>query len=54
LIERQLSHRDRDATRGTYNLAQYLAERRKMMQEWADYLDALRTGAKVTPIRKAG
>ena len=53
-IERQLSHRDRDATRGTYNLAQYLAERRKMMQAWADYLDALRTGAKVTPIRKVG
>jgi len=54
MIERQLSDRDRDATRGTYNLPQYLAERRKMMQAWANYLDALRTGVKVTPIRKSG
>ncbi len=54
-IERQLSHRDKDAIRGTYNLAQYMAERRMMMQAWADYLDALKTGSNVTPIkRKAG
>ena len=51
-IERQLSHRDRDEVRGTYNLAQYMAERREMMQGWADYLDALKTGANVVPIRK--
>ncbi|GAA0707916.1 tyrosine-type recombinase/integrase [Dokdonella soli] len=51
-IERQLSHRDRDSIRGTYNLAQYMAERRKMMQAWADYLDALRTGAIVVPIKR--
>lgn len=43
-IERQLSHRDRDAIRGTYNLAEYLPERRKMMQSWADYLDFLKNG----------
>lgn len=41
-IERQLSHRDRDAIRGTYNLAEYLPERRNMMQAWADYLDKLK------------
>lgn len=43
-IERQLSHRDRDSIRGTYNLAQYMTERRNMMQAWADYLDNLREG----------
>ena len=51
-IERQLSHRDRNAIRGTYNLAQYLDERRRMMQAWADYLDGLRTGANVVPIKR--
>lgn len=51
-IERQLSHRDRDSIRGTYNLAQYMDERRRMMQAWADYLDALKQGGNVVPIRK--
>jgi len=41
-IERQLAHDERDDSRASYNHAQYLAERRKMMQAWADYLDALR------------
>lgn len=48
-IERQLSHQDPDAVRGTYNHAQYLVERRKMMQGWADYLDNLRSGKNVVP-----
>jgi hypothetical protein len=52
-IERQLSHRDKDAIRGTYNLAQYIDERRRMMQAWSDYLDALKTGANVTAIKRA-
>lgn len=43
-IERQLSHRDRNEIRGTYNLATYLKERRRMMQAWSDYLDQLRAG----------
>jgi integrase len=51
-IERQLSHRDRDAIRGTYNLAQYMTERRAMMQAWADYLDSLKTGSNVVPIKR--
>lgn len=51
-IERQLSHGKRGIA-GVYNKAQHLPERRKMMQAWADYLDGLRTGAKVVPI-KAG
>ena len=42
VIEVQLSHGDQDAIRAAYNRALYLDERRRMMQEWADYLDGLR------------
>jgi integrase len=38
-IERQLSHEQRSSVRAAYNHAQYLPQRRKMMQWWADYLD---------------
>ena len=41
-IERQLAHGERNTVRASYNFAQYLPERRKMMQEWSDYLDGLR------------
>lgn len=41
-IERQLAHGERNIARASYNYAQYLPERRKMMTEWADYLDELR------------
>ena len=43
LIELQLAHAERNESRGAYHRAQRLAERRKMMQAWADDLDALRT-----------
>lgn len=46
-IERQLSHMPKDQVRAAYNRAQYLDERRKLMQAWADYLDALKAGNKV-------
>jgi integrase len=49
-IERQLAHAERDNIRAAYNFAQHLPERRKMMQAWADHLDALKTGVKVIPI----
>jgi integrase len=39
VIERQLAHGERNKVRAAYNHAQYLPERRKMMQWWADYLD---------------
>jgi integrase len=42
-IERQLSHADPIRLRRPYVLAEYLPERRKMMQAWADYLDQLRS-----------
>ena len=41
VIERQLAHCERNKVRASYNHAEYLPERRKMMQYWADYLDAL-------------
>ena len=37
-IERQLAHSERNTVRAAYNYAEYLPERRKMMQHWADYL----------------
>jgi integrase len=44
VIERQLAHVERNKVRAAYNRSEYLPERRKMMQAWADYLDALREG----------
>ncbi len=41
VIERQLAHGERNKVRAAYNHAQYLPERRQMMQWWADYLDRL-------------
>ena len=53
LIELQLAHAERNSVRAAYNKAQRLPERRKMMQAWADYVDNLRSGANVVPIRRA-
>jgi len=47
VIERQLAHGERNKVSAAYNFAEYLPERRKMMREWADYLDNLKAGAKV-------
>jgi integrase len=38
VIERQLAHVERNKVRAAYHRAEYLPERRKMMQHWADYL----------------
>lgn len=43
-IELQLAHSDRDQISAAYNYADHLPYRKKMMQEWADYLDGLRQG----------
>lgn len=42
-IERQLAHVERNSVRGTYNYAEYLPQRREIMQAWADHLDRLRS-----------
>ncbi len=52
-IERQLAHGERDKVRASYNYAEHLQERRRMMQWWADYLDALRDGADVVALARA-
>ena len=44
VIEAQLAHAEKNSVRDAYNRAQYVEERRRMMQEWADYLDRLRDG----------
>lgn len=46
-IERQLAHTEPNAVRRTYNHADHLEDRRKMMQQWADLLDALESGGNV-------
>ncbi len=51
-IERQLAHGERDKIRAAYNHADYLPERRKMMQAWADYCDNLRSRRRTIQIRK--
>ncbi len=48
VIERQLAHADDDKIRSTYNHAEYLAERRGLMQWWADYLDSSARGNIIT------
>lgn len=45
VIERQLAHKERNKVRAAYNRAQYLDERKRMMQQWADFLSALASGA---------
>ena len=53
VIERQLAHAERNKVRAAYNRASYMTERVKMMQVWADYLDALRDSTgKVVVMRK--
>lgn len=43
-IERQLAHAERNKVSAASNYAEYLPERRKMMQDWADYLEGLKAG----------
>lgn len=52
VIERQLAHSERNQVRAAYNRAEYLPERKAMMQEWADYLDKLKAGAVVIPLHR--
>ena len=53
VIERQLSHGSDEALGGAYDRTQFLAERAKMMQLWADYLDKLRIGAEIIQFKAA-
>lgn len=50
-IEHQLAHTVRDPNGRAYNRTAHLTERRKMMQQWADYLDLLKAKVGVIQIR---
>ena len=52
VIEAQLAHVEGNKVRAAYNAAQYLEPRRKMMNDWANYLAGLRGAGNVTPIGK--
>lgn len=52
-IEHQLAHAVKGPLGRAYNRTTHLAERKQMMQLWADYLDGLKAGAKVLPLRRA-
>ena len=54
VIELQLAHAEQNRVRAAYNKAQRITERRKMMQEWANYLDGLKAGGNVIAIRHSG
>ncbi|MEL0098156.1 MAG: site-specific integrase, partial [Opitutae bacterium] len=51
IIEQQLAHKVPDALGSAYNRTKFLAQRKLMMQHWADYLDALRVGSNVVAIK---
>ena len=44
VIERQLAHQEQNAARAAYNRAEYLSERRAMMNHWSDHLDDIARG----------
>lgn len=53
VVEAQLAHRVRDTLGRAYNRTQFVEQRLLMMQQWADYLDQLRLGAELRPLRLA-
>ncbi len=52
VIERQLAHKEPNKVRAAYDRAEHLPERRKMMQQWADMVDAYARGGIVVPIKR--
>lgn len=52
VIERQLAHAERNKVRAAYHRSEYLAERAKMMQWWANFIDGVAKGAAVIPIKR--
>jgi integrase len=53
VIEAQLAHGKSGPLGMAYDRAEFMGQRRTMMKTWADYLDKLRIGADVIPIRAA-
>ena len=50
-IELQLAHSERDSVSAAYNFATYLPQRARMLDDWANYLDGIKSSAKVIGIR---
>ena len=53
IIEHQLAHKVPDALGAAYNRTKFIEQREIMMQQWADYLDELKAGAKVVSFKEA-
>jgi integrase len=53
LIEMQLAHAVKDVHGRAYNRTTFLAQRKEMIQAWADYLDSLAAGATILPFKTA-
>ena len=53
VIERQLAHIPRDKVRAAYNRAEYMAERRQLMNWWGERVEAWEEGGKVVPLHAA-
>lgn len=51
VIEAQLAHGKSGVLGAAYDRTEYMEQRRKLMQLWADHLDRLREGAKIIPLR---
>jgi len=53
-IERQLAHVERNEVRRAYNSAEWMPDRRRMMQWWADHITAMALeGNKIVPLQRA-
>jgi integrase len=52
-IERQLAHAERNDVRAAYNSAEWLSQRRTMLEWWSDYVETAERGCKVIPISEA-
>lgn len=53
VVDRQLAHAQKDKVASAYDRAQFLEERKKMMQHWADYLDGMKAGSNVIQFKTA-
>jgi integrase len=54
VIEKALAHEERNKVRAAYHRSEYLEQRRELMQWWANYLDSIKSGARIIPIKSAG
>lgn len=52
VIEKALAHEERNRVRAAYHRSEYIEQRKKLMQWWADMLQQLESGADITPIGK--